>query len=287
MSLFFVHSFQGITKIKEIDRKMLYMKSIKLQKNRYYLKRGFTLVELLVVIGIISILAAMLLPALSGAKDSAKKAQAKTEMQNIVAAVTQYNAEYSRFPIPPQISKTLTAASPDYTFGTMHMTGSRARLLKNNKGENLPKIASPGRIQVSNAELVAILQDVEAFRNGRPTSNRNHKMNSRKVMFLNAKNVTDSQPGVGLDGVYRDPWGNPYIVSVDGNYDGKVIDVFYGRAGVSAGGEGEGLNGLVKAKGGYQANSPVLVWSFGSDGLASTDEKANTGVNDDNILSWQ
>ena len=71
-------------------------------------------------------------------------------------------------------------AAPDYTFGTMHSTGSRARLLKNKDGESLPKIASPGRYQVSNAELVAILQGLEVFRNGRRTSNSNHKMNPRR-----------------------------------------------------------------------------------------------------------
>ena len=258
------------------------------QQAKRLAKRGFTLVELLVVIAIIAILAAMLLPTLSKAKDSAKKAQAKTEMQNIVGAVRQYHAEYNRYPLPTRIADSLTLASPDYTYGTMHMTGTRARLLKNRAGENLPKIASPGRIQVSNAELVAILQDTEVFRNNRPTSNRNHKLNPRKVKFLNAKDSTSiSEPGVGTDGVYRDPWGNPYIVTVDGNHDGKVIDAFYGQGAVSAAGKGAGLNGLTKSKGGYTANSPVMVWSLGPDGLASADQKGNAGVNDDNVLSWQ
>ena len=135
---------------------------------------------------------------------------------------------------------------------------------------------------------MAILRAQDKFRNGRPNSNRNHRLNPKKVNFLNAKDVTSTtQGGVGTDGVYRDPWGSPYIVTLDANYDGKTIDVFYGQASVSSAERNEGLKGLTRVKGGYQANSSVLVWSLGPDRLSSTDEKADQGVNRDNILSWQ
>jgi prepilin-type N-terminal cleavage/methylation domain-containing protein len=60
--------------------------------------RAFTLIELLIVIAILGILMALLFPAVNGALDSARKAQAKNDVVQIATAVTAYETEYGRLP---------------------------------------------------------------------------------------------------------------------------------------------------------------------------------------------
>ena len=75
------------------------------------LKRGFTLVEMLVVIAIIAILAAILFPVFSQAKASAKQAQCLSNMSQFGAAFGLYRADYDDVWVPAALASDI---GPNY-----------------------------------------------------------------------------------------------------------------------------------------------------------------------------
>lgn len=56
-------------------------------------KKGFTLIELIVVIAILGILAAIIIPKLGGFQDRAKKAADEATAKTLADAVAMYNAD--------------------------------------------------------------------------------------------------------------------------------------------------------------------------------------------------
>ncbi|MFX0548755.1 type II secretion system protein [Hathewaya histolytica] len=61
-------------------------------------KKGFTLIELIVVIAILGILAAILLPRFSGFTDSAREKTAMSEAKAIYTSLEAYYAENGQYP---------------------------------------------------------------------------------------------------------------------------------------------------------------------------------------------
>jgi prepilin-type N-terminal cleavage/methylation domain-containing protein len=127
---------------------------------------AFTLIELLVVIAIIAILAGLAFPAVQGALESGKKAQARNDVHQIAAAFKAFQLEYGRLP------------------GTATSDGPAPQ------------------------DYMSILTSSNA-------------QNPRGIVFFEPKMAKQGKGG--LDGtVYKDPWGNPYIVTLDYNYDNKI-----------------------------------------------------------------
>lgn len=63
-------------------------------------RRAFTMIELLIVIGIIAILVAILIPVISGIRQNAWAADTRNSIQILIAAIERYQQDYRAYPGP-------------------------------------------------------------------------------------------------------------------------------------------------------------------------------------------
>jgi len=146
--------------------------------------KGFTLIELAVVLAIIAVLAAVLTPMVTGYLDQARVARAQADARTIADSIKLYQRDTGRWPV--------YATSGDYpnTIG-----GSKA-LIGSNTGSN----PQNGNATWSVSTIVAS-SSLEVYINGNLTG-------------LSA----NAFPKAGFRGPYigsldSDPWGNKYILT--------------------------------------------------------------------------
>ena len=230
-----------------------------------------TLVELLVVVFVIAVLTAMLLPMNPHRGRGVNKVRTRVEMSGLVTAIEAYESEYQHLPLAD------SATTEDATYGI--------------SPNDIPdfKAIDGTRFIATNSDLVIALMD---FDHG---INAAHQLNPKAIKFLNARVVEDTHSsGVSaVDHQYRDPWGNPYIITIDLNHDGQCIDFLYCRQKVSQAAINSpiGFNGLFNPADTngdhFCVHGKVMIWSAGPDKKFDGQTPANAGVNKDNVLSWQ
>jgi prepilin-type N-terminal cleavage/methylation domain-containing protein len=275
------------------------------------LQRAFTLVELLVVIAIIGILSAVILQVLSKAIVRAKMTQTRLDVSQIANAIEAYDSFYGHMPVSSAVQQ---SGSNNVTYGGAYTSAASA-------GNQYPNPSAPGwgpsafgyftpvgLYVAGNSDVMAILLDQTNYPNTTTlTVNAGHQRNPMQKMLLSAKFTGDTvSPGVGADLNYRDPWGNPFLISMDLNGDNKCEDPFYAAVTMSSSSGivgGSGVNGLSyqASDGNYLFHGNVMVWSMGPDGpynhapssftyapstQAPSGAWAQNPSNKNHILSW-
>lgn len=106
--------------------------------------RGFTLIEIMVVVVILGILAALVVPKLIGRVDESRIAAAKLDINNLKAALTMYKLDNQRFPTTEQGLQALVTKPTSGPEAKGWRSGGYIEKLPNDPWKNPYQYLSPG-----------------------------------------------------------------------------------------------------------------------------------------------
>ncbi len=165
-------------------------------------KQTFTLVELLVVIGIIAILAGLVIPAVIRAQQQGRITQAKSDMANILLALKGVESTYNRMVNGNSFSTHSAEAYPSGGTECIRLGGSDASDASDTAAENLAYDSFIAELTVPQSLLAT-----------------NLNINKRRIKFLDPNPKFDPTEAYdntdNLPYLWRDPWGKRYIIIIN------------------------------------------------------------------------
>lgn len=149
--------------------------------------KRFTLVEMLTVVAIISILAALVIPTVIIAQNRGRVTQAKSDIASIITAMKQLKSDYNRI-LPSD--------------GTIN--GST-------KASVSSKIAT-----ISGDAYDTFIAEISAPKTSGLGTDAKKRINKRKKVYLDPQSGFDPTKSVSdnKDHLWRDPWGSAYVIYV-------------------------------------------------------------------------
>lgn len=161
-------------------------------------RRSYTLVEILMVVGIIAILVGLAIPVLNSARSSARLNKASAECNSIALAIKNFETEYGQMPNPAAASD--GASAPTATFNNLYAP----------TGNELKQESDVGTTSAYYKLFTMLTMYDPSDHTQKITSG--YKNNVKKMVFL------DPPPSYAEGKTYLDPWGKPYTIlyRVDG-----------------------------------------------------------------------
>lgn len=173
--------------------------------------------EWVFLLAIFLLVLAAVLPSIAAWRRHERLVMTRHDVSALYMAILRYQREYGTWPVES------TTGGPDVRYG----------------------------VRRSNAELMRVLRSEVG------AGNRENQLNSQRMIFIEVEPYQKGWSGINDRGEFLDPWGTPYQIVLDSNYDSaaQVENSIYGR-----------IPGL-----------GVLVWSCGPDRKSETH---------DDLLSW-
>lgn len=163
-------------------------------------RRSYTLVEILMVVGIIAILVGLAIPVLNSARSSARLNKASAECNAIALAIKNFEAEYGQMPDPTETSEDGKTSVPTAIFDNLYAPTDNELKQESDVGNTSPYYT-----------LFTMLTMYDPSDHTQKITS-GYKNNVKKMVFL------DPPPSYAEGKTYLDPWGKPYTIlyRVDG-----------------------------------------------------------------------